>query len=71
MFPATLFPNDRYPVIATKTYMKQADPILAPITPVVLNLLSAFLFVVNRNINPYRRGELSLISFKIENIYRY
>lgn len=51
MFPFTALPKDRYPVIATKTYIEAALPILAATTPVV------------------RLGELSLISFKIENIY--
>jgi hypothetical protein len=50
IFPKTLFPKDKYPVIATRTYMDAAEPILAPITLVVLF------------------GELSLISFNIENI---
>jgi len=37
MLPATLLPKERYPVIATKMYIEQAEPILAPMTEVVLD----------------------------------
>ena len=36
ILPATLLPKERYPVIATRIYMKHAEPILVPITEVVL-----------------------------------
>lgn len=36
ILPATLLPKERYPVIATRMYIKQAEPMLAPITEVVL-----------------------------------
>jgi hypothetical protein len=36
ILPATLLPNERYPVIATKMYTEQAEPMLAPMTVVVL-----------------------------------
>jgi hypothetical protein len=37
ILPATLLPKERYPVIATKMYVQQAEPILAPMTEVVLD----------------------------------
>jgi len=37
MLPLTLLPKDRYPVIATNIYIDAAEPMLNPITPVVLS----------------------------------
>lgn len=37
IFPVTLLPNDRYPEIATRMYTQQAEPMLAPMTVVVLD----------------------------------
>jgi hypothetical protein len=36
ILPATLLPNERYPVIATRMYMKHAELMLVAITEVVL-----------------------------------
>jgi hypothetical protein len=41
MLPATLLPKERYPVMATRIYVKHAEPMLAPITEVVLGLLAS------------------------------
>jgi hypothetical protein len=36
ILPATLLPKERYPVIATRMYIKHAEPMLVAITEVVL-----------------------------------
>ena len=35
MLPETAFPKERYPVMATRMYMKPAEPMLETTTPVV------------------------------------
>ncbi len=49
IFPATLLPNDRYPVIATRTYIPPAEPMLAPMT---LEVLIKIVSKEHKNVTP-------------------